>query len=159
MLAKLIKQTCCKVTIQLKLLLITKGKKLNRGARKMNLLPTLVEFWLYDSWQLCIKKVHLWAPLWPPISHGSFSSIAGLFRVNCFGIFKGDFYQKKFLSREKKLCIPSCVGEHLSAVKRCKKCIWRFNKWNLYFCKSSESFAEVIFFFNLEKDFDWKMSV
>ena len=56
----------------LKSLLIMKGQKHNRGARKMNLFTSLVELWPYDSRKLCSKKNIFCAPLWPPISLGSF---------------------------------------------------------------------------------------
>ena len=40
----------------LKSLLLMKGQKRNRGARKMNPFTSLVELWLYDSRNLCSKK-------------------------------------------------------------------------------------------------------
>ena len=50
----------------LKSLLIMKGQKRIRGARKMNLFTSLVELWLYDSRNLCSKKDSLFEHLYGP---------------------------------------------------------------------------------------------
>ena len=52
--------------LTLKTLLIMKGQKRNRGARKMNLFTTLVELSLYDSQNLFIKKDSFFEYLYDP---------------------------------------------------------------------------------------------